>query len=980
MTRQQFRAFALASSGLAVATMGQASALAQTGPVDEQAQAQGQGVLPPSQNAAADTSGEIVVDGIRQQLLRSAQLEREADNVVNVITADQLGQFPDETFAESIARLPGVTVIQEEGEGRFVRIRGLSEDFSQVTLNNAQLGSSDANGGRSVALDVIPSDLFSRAEVGKTLFPDTDHDSLGAKLDLRPLSAFDSSKDKTGRVTVEGAFTEGGSIIAPRVNGSLTRRFDLGGGEFGVAVGLSYREREVFGDRVRTSSGNSLDRRNAPAIEGGILYTPAELDARLERGRREQIGGTLTLDFQTDNSRYQLGGIFGRLKDDDLQLRQEVEFLDAVQGREFVIERPGAARFSDIDIQRQVFFLPSEETTWAVHFEGENRFADDAWTLSYALDYSRNDFAIRNGSRVQWELNGPIPDSIVDAVWGRDFVDFTYVGAGELQRTFDLNFRPTMADFRVNSILVTEEDRSDEVYSGNIDLERRLQLFDREVAIKFGGKYRKRDRIFAVGEFPLGFSAAELNGFDAAGLTTRLNENADLSVPSSTLRLDGGVDGLGAFPSFEFSRNLVNSLIAETGITPTESRQDFSAAEETLAGYVMASIDLTSKLRLVTGVRYEHTGYDTTGLVVQDAQIALLDGIAGNGNPIERIEQFGTTGGPAPVVATSTNDYDGFFPAAHLRWDATDKLVMRFGLSRAQVRPSFGDASGLTTNIYRLTDAEFGVLDDPDSCTGTVTATIGGAQREVCDFYIIESSGGNPQLRPTRANQIDFNLGWYPDQQSNLVFAFFYKDLTDVFLRLDTTDRDTIALLNPADAIDPLTGLAVTRLQKVINAGSGYVAGIELSGNHSFSYLPGILKHLFIDGNMSMLRGETRSDAVRGGESFELPNQPRLIANLGLGYEDKKFTFRATMDYRGKLLRTIDPVDPARDTFTAERFNLGLTARYNINKNLRLLGSVANLTNERAISFFRSDEASGPVFSGIDFFGRTWRLGVNLRF
>ncbi len=604
MTRQQFRAFVLASSSLAVVTMGHAGAHAQSTTAVEQEQ--GQDVASQPEGGTSEESGTIVVDGIRQQLLRSAQLEREADNIVNVITADQLGQFPDETFAESVARLPGVTVVQEEGEGRFVRIRGLSEDFSQVTLNNAQLGSSDANGGRSVALDVIPSDLFSRAEVGKTLFPDTDHDSLGAKLDLRPLSAFDSSKDKTGRVTVEGAFTEGGDIIAPRVNGSLTRRFDIGGGEFGVAAGLSYREREVFGDRIRTSSGNALDRRVAPAIDGGILYTPAELDARLERGRREQIGGTLTLDFQTDNSRYRLGGIFGRLKDDDLQLRQEVEFGDASQAREFVIERPGAARFSDIDIQRQVFFLPSEETTWAVHFEGENRFADDAWILSYALDYSRNDFEIRNGSRVQWELNGPISDSIVDAVWGRDFVDFTYVGSGELQRTFDLDFRPTMSDFRVNSILVTEEDRSDEVYSGNIDLERRLQLFGGEVALKLGGKYRRRDRNFAIGEFPLGFSGAELNAFDAMGLNTRLNENADLSVPSTTLRLDGGVEGLGAFPSFAFAQDLLGSLISETGIQPTESRRDFSASEETEAGYFMATMDLTRNLRLVAGVRYEN--------------------------------------------------------------------------------------------------------------------------------------------------------------------------------------------------------------------------------------------------------------------------------------------------------------------------------------------------------------------------------------
>lgn len=343
MTRQQFRAIALASSGLALAIMGHAAVQAQAG--------QNAAASPPPTQQVADEApadaGVIVVGGIRQQLLRSARLEREADNIVSVITADDLGQFPDETFAESVARLPGVTLIEEEGEGRFVRIRGLSEDFAQVTLNNAQLGSSSRDGNRSVALDVIPSDLFSSAEVGKTLFPDTDHDSLGAKLDLRPLSAFDRSGEQSTRINIEGAFIEGGDILAPRINGNHTRRFDLGGSELGVAVALSYRKREVFGDRIRSSSAGGLTRRTTDVVEGGVLYTPAELDARLERGNREQFGGTLTFDLETDSSRYQLGAIYGRLEDDDLQLRQEVEFADASRDTEIVIENAGAARFSE---------------------------------------------------------------------------------------------------------------------------------------------------------------------------------------------------------------------------------------------------------------------------------------------------------------------------------------------------------------------------------------------------------------------------------------------------------------------------------------------------------------------------------------------------------------------------------------------------------------------------------------------------------
>ncbi|MEM8682507.1 MAG: TonB-dependent receptor plug domain-containing protein, partial [Pseudomonadota bacterium] len=150
----------------------------------------------------------ITVIGIRQQLQQASAIERDADNIISAITADDFGDFPEDTLAEAIGRLSGVTIIEQEGEGRFIRIRGLSSDFAQVTLSNAQLGSSSANGDRSVALDIIPADLLSRAEVGKTLFPDTDHDSLGAKLDLRPLSAFDRRADQTAKLTFQGNYRQ----------------------------------------------------------------------------------------------------------------------------------------------------------------------------------------------------------------------------------------------------------------------------------------------------------------------------------------------------------------------------------------------------------------------------------------------------------------------------------------------------------------------------------------------------------------------------------------------------------------------------------------------------------------------------------------------------------------------------------------------------------------------------------------------------
>lgn len=936
----------------------------------------------PSQPSAVEEDV-IVVQGIRQQLQQSAEIERNSDNIVSVITADDFGQFPDETLAESIGRLAGVTVIEQEGEGRFIRIRGLSSDYAQVTLNNAQLGSSSANGDRSVSLDVIPADLLNRAEVGKTLFPDTDHDSLGAKLDLRPLSAFDRRADQTGRIIAQGNFREDADRVNPQVSADFTKRFDTGLGELGAAFGVFYSERTVHGDRLRSQSGSGINGEESDLDDEVTIFAPSELDFRIERGKRERFGATAVFDLDAEeNGRYQLSFIYGTLKDDDRRIGGEVELRDANDG-EIEITEPGQGRFSDIDIERQVFFLPSEETTYAIHFEGVNEFGSDGeWELSYAADFSRNDFEIVQGSRAQWQLNSPDRnDSIVDAVWGKDFADYTYVGSGDLDGSFDFDFSPTLDDFELTQLLVLEEDRSDEVYSFNGDLQRRFVAFNREVTVKSGYKYRSRQRVFERGEFVESFNDDDRDDFAALGLPVSLGDYPTV-LTGTSLPVGGGVEALLGFPEFDFSQTFLDQLIDITGVEPSDQRADFSAKEETHAAYFMATFNLTPALQVVTGVRYENTKYSATGLTRQNAEISDLAGFTSGGDPIEDEIVFGrAVTGEADIVETLTNEYEEFFPALHLRYDVTDDIVMRFGLSRAQVRPSFGDANALTQNVYRFDTQAWAQADDgPGACQETISVPIDGVNTELCSDYNIESRGGNPNLRPLIANQVDFNVGWYPNDNSSLTVAFYYKDLKDVFIEVNTDNPEIIAQLSDGDAIDPLTGLEITQLESVINASDGEVYGVEIAGRHFTDYLPGPLSNLFFDGNVSFIEGSTSSFAVRDGEEFELPDQPTFIGNASVGYEDDTVTVRVSLNYRDELLAVVDADNPNRDIFSAERLRLGASARYNINKRLRLFANVSNLTNENAVNFYRSDEFSGPIYEQVSDFGRTWRAGVNWRF
>ncbi|MFT6610179.1 MAG: outer membrane receptor protein involved in Fe transport, partial [Qipengyuania sp.] len=133
---------------------------------------------------------EILVIGQAANLSSALSRKKEADGVSDVLTRDAIGQFPDQNVAESLRRLPGVNVLNDQGEGRFVSVRGLAPDLVSSSLNGVRLPSPEAD-VRSVALDVISSDIIESIEVKKSLTPDMDADTIGASVEIETTSAFD---------------------------------------------------------------------------------------------------------------------------------------------------------------------------------------------------------------------------------------------------------------------------------------------------------------------------------------------------------------------------------------------------------------------------------------------------------------------------------------------------------------------------------------------------------------------------------------------------------------------------------------------------------------------------------------------------------------------------------------------------------------------------------------------------------------------
>lgn len=588
---------------------------------------------------------EVIVTGQRGAIAKARDEERRADNLTNVVSADSVGQFGDQNTAEALQRLPGVNIERNEGEGRTVSIRGLPSSFTQVTVNGARVGTSEA-GDSTVALDVIPSDLLGRIIVSKTYTPEMDGDTIGGSVELQSISAFGQAEDLTA-FRAEGSYNAYSEKWGPKVSGSLARRFM--DGTLGVAASASYFQRDVEGDDLRNEVGLlSLTR-------GGQTYLyPGEVNQRFEVGDRERYGGTLNLEYRpTDDARYFLRGQFSQLNDDDTRV-QQIWQTERSTGNEIVEIADGSGRFNDVRLRYQTFFQPTEDRLWTVSGGGENVFGP--WTLSYQVDFSRSNWSQEDGVRGRFQID----DLQQRLSWTVDSADTTLLRQS--------SSRPNPADlgaYAFSALLFIEEERVDEITSVRFDLQRDVQVGGRPAYVKFGGKIRQRDKTA---------DKAEFNADNPADLTY---EDTPLFTPRTRFI------GFGPFPELGFARDLYlrtrDDLLSDPEFQNVLNSfaSDYRLGEDVTAAYLMGAVDLSPTVKLIGGVRLERTEFDSQGYFIETDE----DGGSPSGGPLVPID-----------LGTYQNSYDTWLPSLLLRWEPGGDWVARLSYGRGLKRPDFEDA------------------------------------------------------------------------------------------------------------------------------------------------------------------------------------------------------------------------------------------------------------------------------------------------
>ena len=595
---------------------------------------------------------EVIVYGQAAAFASALNQERAAINTVSVLDTDAMGQFPDQNVAEALRRLSGITVETDQGEGRYVVIRGMDPDLNSTSINGVRATAAEPQ--RALQLDVIPSDVLDGIEVNKSLTPDMDGDAIGGSINVKTLSAF-SRKGPYAKARVEQSHNEIRDAWSPKASFAGSNIFELDGGRrLGVAGAVSWHDRKLQADNAESSDWDVADNGN-DFLE--------EFQPRLYKVERERIGAVLNLDLDvSDSTALHLYSLYSRFK--DTELRNRLTFgLDGLDEDTLTADR---ASYSEAEIERDTKGRDMRgqiAENLSISFGSDTQL--DTWQIETNFGYSY--------------ARERTPDQ-VSGTWVAEFESGDgNIAPGQPVVTIDRSdpqvlvaesaFWNVLQDaslYELDEIEHLNEKNEDTQFSFRVDATRDTGFG----IVKFGAKARLREKKtnedvgLWSGDGTWFLSDALLpDGGAAYGLPTSVDP-----VPDNRGERDILAGGTGL--EFEDLDSQIDSNVA-----------DFIFDEDVYAVYGMTRWD-NGPLSVTAGLRVEWTRLDSRGSITE----LIEEGDSYNGVTLDDDTVFIT-----PVE--EKNSYADFLPSVNARYEFNDDLIGRASVHRAVVRPRVEDVA-----------------------------------------------------------------------------------------------------------------------------------------------------------------------------------------------------------------------------------------------------------------------------------------------
>lgn len=909
-----------------------------------------------AEEAAPDDA--IVVTGFRQSLQAAINVKKNAVGAVDAIVAEDIAKFPDQNLAESLQRIPGISISRDAGEGRAITVRGLSSQFTRVRVNGLETvatstDGASANRDRAFDFNVFASELFSSIVVHKTAEASLDEGSLGAVVDLNTGNPLAGKAGFTAVASVVGSYNDLSDYFGPRLAGLASWRNDAG--TFGVSLSAAYQKTRVLElgnntvrwSQARFDSVNSTNCFTQPNSGGSYVASAACDKAALAfhpriprygevKHDRERLGLTGSVQFApTDATKISIDGLFSRFNAN----REE-------QWGEVLLR----SNERSINVVNPVYDANNNMISATLN---------DAWV--------RTEHYLRKSKTEFYQVGG---------TWDQDVTDslrFTLLGG----------FSKSNADIPVETTMIFD-DRDAQGYSFDYtDMKSPKLTFGTSVTDPANFQLAEiRDRPssvvnkFRTVQLRTEWDVAEGFTIKAGGMWRRFNFDTEAYTRDTAVCGNGGVDRI--FGTINCSASSVFGPTAVYGIPVTaQLAQLFNLGNAgqpagNTNSWLVPNLDATTSLTklyeraLVADAGNIRGVQETTkgGYLQFDGKGELLGlRFALNaGMRYVKTDQssYGLVSG---VQATVKRSYEDWLPSANLALYPTENVIIRGAIADVITRPTLG------------------------------SLTPGGS----ADGFNFRVNSGNPFLEPFRATNYDLGVEWYFAPQALISIAGFIKDVksfTQSAAITEATFAQTglpVSVLNPSSpaALNPaLLTQPIWTLTTTVNGTGAKLKGIELAAQVPFKiFTEGFLGNFGLIANATFIDSKAdytlQGPATTPGGALVNVTRRAALANVSkrayngtLYYDDGKFSARVMGTYRSAYHEGASGTGNVLEGY-GPMWNVDASIRYKVTEWLEVSVEGNNLLDTYR---FRYTDIDAQRNYENNHFGRNFLVGARLKY
>ena len=978
--------------------------------------------------AETSASNEIIVTGIRATTENALQNKRKADIILDGISADDLGNFPDLNLGEALQRITGVQIDREAARrNATISVRGLPGNFTKTTLMGQNISNPNRTG--SNPFGVFDSAIFNGVDVEKSFTAQSLSGGLAANVNLKLKSALDR-RDGSLVLRAKGEYEELPQKLNPGVYASGAKHFN--DGKFGVFGTVSYSKQDFRRDAINITRYESNSRTlNASNPEEGINIYPGDIRQFVEESIGDRISGAAGLEFQpTDNLSFRVDGLFTQRNLDEatqdniqIQPRLSANQITSVSGPEFVgnlnFDRSADGSTEDVYLHRVIEF----DDPQVVYGNRDDESLNETYALYPQLNWENEKFKVnitgtysksesttifnQFDARILQTGGATSTSSATNGVTGfldtgggdiRDIVfsldipdDALQLGGGGYAITSGTGLSAArFNDAEVNNRnlftvagFANGAERDLKAISGDFEYKISKGPF---VGLKFGGRYEDE--------------AADIYRFENSIIGLNIN-NLDNSVivPNASLTSGQGFFN-GTAPGFlednffsidrDRARELLLPLLPSDSLNFPRSVSGGNGRLSNFIDFVAVANPFTEFNQSLQNARNgsdarrnfaiaqtfdaQRENTEVYGMMKYDFS-ENYTAFPVRGNFGLRYVKTDLSGLAEGAEEEGVGSYEEFLPSANVIADLTDDLVFQaayYQTFEAFNLAEFNPTPAVISPAIPNPDAE-----NPENRAGTLS--------------INESNLGT---NPRSSEAFDVGLAWYNRPGSIIGVNFFTKEVIDIvrqstggssspFCNAGFVDRldspDAVAAIGGATPfidsagncrLDTGSGSGPRlNLSQFTNTDPIRVNGIEFQITQNSDFLEGFL------GNFGGTFNYTRTTA-ESGEGFVLPRVSKNTYNLIGYYETDKFSIRLAQNYRSKYNLEAGGTFQGRERQVRSRSQLDLSATYNPRKDLQFKVQAFNLNNSLREEF----EGFDVLGRRTDYDGRTYTFSVQKRF